>query len=90
MTLRDFAQAAVAALVLVVLSALPGAAQPSDLWSVANIPVDATGVSPSAAKEAALAQGRQKAWGEVMRRVTPSSEWSRLPKLTDLELEPMD
>lgn len=89
MTLRDFAQAVVAAIVLVFAAALPAAAQPVDLWTVSNIPVDATGVSPSAAKEAALAQGRKKAWAEVFKRITPSNEWSRLPPLTDQELEPM-
>jgi hypothetical protein len=89
MTLRDFAHAAVAAAVLVLAFVAPGAAQPVDLWTVSNIPVDATGNSPSAAKEAALSQGRQKAWAEVFRRVTPSSEWSRQPQLTAIELEPM-
>lgn len=89
MSLRDFVRAAALVAGLVLAHAVPAAAQGVDLWTVANIPVDATGVSPSAAKDAALAQGRQKAWVEVLRRVTPSSEWSRLPKLTDQELEPM-
>src|SRR5262245_16204345 len=89
MTLRRLAVAAIAAVVLVFTQVASVFAQPADLWTVANIPVDATGTSPSAAKEAALAQGRQKAWTEVMRRVTPSSEWSRLPQLQDAELEPM-
>lgn len=89
MTLRDFAHTAVAAFVLVLAFCMPAAAQQVDLWTVSNIPVDATGVSPSAAKEAALAQGRQKAWAEVFRRITPSSEWARQPQLTSLELEPM-
>lgn len=89
MTLRDFAHSAAAAVALMLVLAIPAGAQQADLWTVTNIPVDATGTSPSAAKEAALAQGRQKAWGEVFRRITPSSEWPRQPKLTDLELEPM-
>jgi hypothetical protein len=89
MTLRDFAHSAAIAVALMFVPAAPAAAQSADLWTVANIPVDATGVSPSAAKEAALAQGRQRAWGEVVRRITPSSEWSRQPKLTDQELEPL-
>ena len=62
--------------------ALPARAQPADLWTVSNVAVDATAASPSAAKDAALAQGRQKAWTEVFRRITPSSEWSRQPPLT--------
>jgi hypothetical protein len=65
------------------------AAQPVDLWTVTNIPVDATGPSPSAAKDTALAQGRQKAWAEVFKRITPSSEWTSQPVISDTDLEPM-
>jgi hypothetical protein len=69
--------------------AFGAAAQTSDLWTVSNITVDATGTSPSAAKESALAQGRQKAWAEMFRRLTPSAEWSLQPPLTDQQLDPM-
>ena len=73
-----------------VLVFLPSAlAQPADLWTVTNVAVDATGVSPSAAKEAALSKGRQKAWTEVFRRVTPSSQWPAQPPVADADLEPM-
>ncbi len=89
MTLGEIAKKAAASLALVVMWSLGAAAQPSDLWTVTNIPVDASGASPSAAKDAALAQGRQKAWVEVFHRITPSSEWSRQPVLTNAELEPM-
>jgi hypothetical protein len=89
MTIRDVAMTAFAAVALVLVQAGAAGAQQADLWTVANVAVDATGVSPSAAKEAALAQGRQKAWTEVFKRITPSSEWSRQPKLSDQELEPM-
>lgn len=77
-----------AAVILLVLCG-SAAAQQLDLWTVSNVPVDATGTSPSAAKDAALAQGRQKAWAEVFRRITPSTEWSRMPPLTSEQLEPM-
>jgi hypothetical protein len=87
MTLREAVLAVVATAALVFLpSAL---AQPADLWTVTNVAVDATGASPSAAKEAALSKGRQKAWTEVFRRVTPSSQWQVQPPITDAELEPM-
>ncbi len=89
MTFRKLAVTVVGAVVLVLVQATFAAAQPVDLWTVTGVPVDATGTSPSAAKEAALAQGRQKAWTEVFRRVTPSTEWSRQPQLSDEELEPM-
>lgn len=94
MKFREFSlKAAVAAAVVLALTLLVAqggaAAQPVDLWTVSNIPVDGTGASPSAAKEAALTQGRQKAWAEVFRRITPSSEWSRQPAMTNEQLEPM-
>jgi hypothetical protein len=89
MTLRDVAKTVFAAVVLVWTQLAPAAAQPADLWTVSNIPVDAAGASPSAAKDTALTQGRQKAWTEVFRRLTPSAAWANQPKITDQELEPM-
>jgi Uncharacterized protein conserved in bacteria (DUF2066) len=89
MTLRVIATRAVSALALLLVFSFGASAQTSDLWTVTNIPVDGTGASPSAAKDAALAQGRQKAWAEVFRRITPSTEWARQPVLTNAELEPM-
>lgn len=89
MTLGEIAMKALATLALLVTLSFGAAAQPSDLWTVSNIPVDGSGASPSAAKDAAFAQGRQKAWTEVFHRITASSEWSRQPVLTDAELEPM-
>lgn len=89
MTFREIAFRAFVALAFVMMLPLAASAQSSDLWTVANIPVDGAGASPSAAKEAALAQGRQKAWTEVFHRITPSAEWSRMPVLTNAELEPM-
>jgi hypothetical protein len=65
------------------------AAIAADLWTVANVAVDGTANSPSAAKDAALAKGRMKAWTEIFRRLTPSTEWQSQPQLTDDVLEPM-
>lgn len=87
MTLQNLARSVAVVLALVWAIAAPAGAQPTDLWTVTNVPVDATGASPSAAKDAALAQGRQKAWTEVFRRLTPSGEWSRQPPITDEDLE---
>jgi hypothetical protein len=89
MTLREAALAVVATVTLVFVQFAPASAQPADLWTVSNVTVDATGASPSAAKEAALSKGRQRAWTEVFRRVTPSTQWQAQPPITDAELEPM-
>ena len=78
-----------AAVAVLFASSFGAAAEQVDLWTVANIPVDASGASPSAAKDAALALGRQKAWTEVFHRITPSSEWPRQPALTNEQLDPM-
>lgn len=89
MTIRNLATGILATIALLLVQAVYAAAQPVDLWTVSNVPVDGTAASPSAAKEAALSKGRQRAFAEVYRRVTPSTEWTRQPVLTDLELEPM-
>jgi hypothetical protein len=89
MTLRKAVLAVAAAAALVFGLVGLASAQPADLWTVTNVPVDATGASPSAAKEAALSKGRQRAWTEVYRRITPSAQWATQPPLTDAELEPM-
>ena len=80
---------AFAVVVALAVSAYGAAAQPADLWTVTNVPVDGSAASPSAAKDTALAQGRQKAWTEVFHRITPSSEWAHQPPIKDEELEPM-
>jgi hypothetical protein len=77
-----------AVLGILLVFAMPGA-RADDLWTVSNIAVDATGTSPSTAKDAALAQGRQTAWAQLFRRLTPATEWARQPQLTPAELEQM-
>lgn len=88
-----FERIRVAAFALVVAFAagigLPAGAVAADLWTVANVSVDGTANSPSAAKDAALAKGRVRAWTEIFRRLTPSAEWPSQPQLTDEVLEPM-
>ena len=77
------------ALALVVLLAGLSPAAAKDLWSIPAVAVDGTGTSPSMAKETALAKGRQRAWTEMFRRLTPMSEWQKQPPLADLDLEPL-
>jgi hypothetical protein len=89
MTLREAGMAVVAAAVLVFGVVGAAWAQTADLWTVTNVAVDATGASPSAAKDAAISKGRQKAWTEVFRRITPSAQWQAQPPLTDQQLEGM-
>ena len=89
MSYRAYVIAVTAALLLFSAQFSAAVAQQIDLWTVINVTVDGSATSPSAAKETALGKGRQKAWSEVYRRLTPSAEWSRQPPVTDAELEPM-
>ena len=83
--LKSFGQLAAFVALMTVLVVAP--ARADDLWTVSNIQVDATGTSPSSAKDAALAQGRQTAWNQLFRRLTPANEWARQPQITPQELE---
>jgi len=83
--LKSFGQSVAVIGLFVVLTLLP--ARADDLWTVSNIQVDATGTSPSTAKDAALAQGRLVAWTQLFRRLTPANEWTRQPVLAPAELE---
>ncbi len=85
--LKSFGQLAAIAGVLLALATL--SVRADDLWTVSNIAVDATGTSPSTAKDAALAQGRQVAWTQLFRRLTPATEWARQPQITPVELDQM-
>ncbi|HJT44608.1 MAG TPA: DUF2066 domain-containing protein [Rhizomicrobium sp.] len=75
MFLRSFAF-----LLAALLFAVPAAAQDS-LYTVSNVHVDATGASSTEALNAAIAQGRGKAFQIVYRRLTRQSDWGRQPAL---------
>ena len=48
--------------------------------------MDATGASPAEAFNAAMAQGRPKAWQILFRRLTRQQDWTRQPELDDAAL----
>ena len=83
--LKSFGRLAAVLGVLFSLAVL--SARADDLWTISNIAVDATGSSPSTAKDAALAQGRQAAWIVLFHRLPPATEWPRQPQLTPDELD---
>jgi len=74
MTLRSLLLFAVA-----LLCAAPAAAQDSSLYTVPNVHVDATGASSTEALNAAIAQGRGKAFQILYRRLTRQADWPRQP-----------
>lgn len=82
-------QAALAAVCLV-LAATVARAQlaPSaaDVYTVANVPVDATAASADAARDAARLEGEHKAYQILLARLTRASDANRLPPASDATL----
>ena len=50
-------------------------------YTVSDVHVDATAASPAEALNAAIAQGRPKAWQILYRRITRQQDWPRQPAL---------
>ena len=67
------------------LLAVPAAAQDS-LYTVSGIHVDASGTSSTEALNAAIAQGRGKAFQILYRRLTRQADWTRQPALDSAAL----
>lgn len=71
-----------AALLAAAFFAAPLPAQAQDaLYTVSNVPVDAGGASSTEAMNAALAQGRGRAFQILYRRLTRQADWGRQPPL---------
>ena len=62
-------------------AAAPAAAQDNSLYTVSGVHVDATGASSTEALNAAIAQGRGKAFQILYRRLTRQEDWARQPAL---------
>jgi hypothetical protein len=62
-------------------AAAPAMAQDNSLYTVSNVHVDATGASSTEALNAAIAQGRGKAFQTVYRRLTRQADWAKQPAL---------
>ena len=77
-------------MVCLVLMAVAAQAQtPStvaSVYTVANVPVDATAASADAAREAARLQGERAAYNILMARLTQASDANRLPPVSDTAL----
>lgn len=78
---------AVAALAL--LSAAPVAVADADLFTVRNVPVDATAETAPAARERAIGEGRRLAFRRLVERLVPAAQSSQVPAPTDAELQRM-
>jgi hypothetical protein len=69
------------ALLLVPATLRPAVAQETSLFTVTNLHVDATGASSTEALNAAIAQGRARAFQILYRRLTRQADWARQPPL---------
>jgi hypothetical protein len=69
--------------VFTLLCAVPAGAMAQDnsLYTVTNVHVDATGTSSTEALNAAISQGRGKAFQTVFRRLTRQADWGKQPAL---------
>lgn len=73
---------------LCLMGAAPAQAQDA-LYTVPNVPVDAGGASSTEALNAAIAQGRARAFQILYRRLTRQADWGRQPSLDAAALQRM-
>ena len=83
-----FVAALLAVPALCLFGAAPAQAQDA-LYTVTNVPVDAGGASSTEALNAAIAQGRARAFQILYRRLTRQADWSRQPSLDAAALQRM-
>jgi len=69
-------------------AAVPAGAQPasSPAFTVRDVAVDRTAATAAAAREAALVEGQRIALRRVLERLTPRTEYRRLPTVSDARL----
>src|SRR5215469_13386824 len=88
-TAKRHLRAALAAICLALAAASANAQTapaPSSVYTVANVPVDATAASADAARDAARLQGEHQAYAILLVRLTRASDASRLPPANDSTL----
>jgi hypothetical protein len=68
-------------------AAAPAAAVAADMFTIADMKVEATALSPRAARDLAMLQGRPLAWSKLFRRFTVQDAWGSEPQLTDGQLQ---
>lgn len=58
----------------------------SEVFTVRNVPVDATAATAASARDAALAQGYLDAYARLVQRLVSSSDVARVPQLTSSQI----
>jgi Uncharacterized protein conserved in bacteria (DUF2066) len=72
---------------IAVLSWAPARAQQRDVYTVASVPVDATDVNATAARDVARRDGEHRAYQMLLERLTLDADHARLPPATDQVLD---
>jgi len=80
---------ALALLTVVVVASGDALAQSTAVYTVRDVPVDATAENAARAREAAIAQGQQQALRQLLERLTPPEPHGQLPSPSASEVEQM-
>lgn len=67
----------------------PAQAQTADLFSLRNVQVDVQSGNIAQARDQALLEAQRQAYPLLMQRLIAPSDWGRIPKLSDKELQDM-
>ncbi len=74
------------ALVLILALVPLGSTQAAEVFTVRNVPVDATAAAAANARDEAVAKGYLDAYALLMQRLVPREELSKIPQLTSSQI----
>jgi hypothetical protein len=87
MLLKRWTAGCVAVLLLSVISSHAALAEnPNDVFTVAGVRVDATAANATAARDQALADGEQRAFSQLLERLTLAADRNRVPRVRAAQL----
>lgn len=75
------------AMIFALSAILPASAADVSLYTVSGVPVEASAENAAAARTPAIASGEKRAAQIMLRRLTQSADYGRLPALSDTELQ---
>ncbi len=85
-SISRFFSAPVLTLALLLAAAPPGPAMAAEVFTVRNVPVDATAAAAASARDAALEKGYLDAYALLMQRLVPNQDLPKVPQLTSNQI----
>ncbi len=85
--LRAIWAIAVASILALSLPVRVALAQETDAFLVRDLQVDVTAENVNLARDQAFAQAQRAALGELLQRLTAQADWTRLPQVSDAQLD---